>query len=467
MNFADIARLIRHRGDLIWRDRWSRERLLAHQARELAALRTFACARSPFYRKFHAGLMDRPLEDLPILTKAELMRNFDGVVTDRAIRLRDVEEHVARTRGAERFAGRYTISASSGSTGQRGFFLFDPSEWGMLLATYCRPTWWAIPNLRLIPPLRLAAFSSTVPWHQTVQVRASMASRLAPTLCLDGTRPVAEAVEPLNQWKPDFLATYASLARALAEEQLAGRLRIAPHMINVGGEVLTPEARNRIEEAWGKVLYDMYGASETGILATECNRHAGLHLSEDLTIVEVVDADGRPVRPGDFGERVLVTVLFRHTQPLIRYELSDKVRMAAEPCSCGRPFRVVHAVQGRVEETLHFQTAAAGRVAIDPVVFEAVLDTVPATQWQVVQELASLDILLTGLRADFPDGAIAETLRRELASRGAVVPEIRVRRVAAIPRGATGKAPLIRRQVPPRVSPPAVSNSPAASGSAR
>ena len=449
MTFADIARLIRHRGELFWRDRWSRQRLLAHQARALAALRRFTYARSPFYQKFHAGLMDRPLEDLPVLTKAELMRNFDDVVTDRLIRLRDVEEHIARIGGAERFAGRYTVSASSGSTGQRGFFLFDPSEWGMLLATYCRPAWWSNQNLRLFPPLRVAGFSSTVPWHQTVQVNASMASKLAPSLRLDGTRPVAEVVEPLNQWKPEFLATYASLARALAEEQLAGRLQIAPRMINVGGEVLTPEARNRIEKAWGKVLYDVYGASETGILATECDRHAGLHLLEDLTVVEVVDADGRPVRPGDFGERVLVTVLFRHTQPLIRYELSDKVRLAAEPCPCGRPFRLIDAVQGRVEETLYFPTVTPGRVAIDPVVFEAVLDTVPATQWQVVQEPASLDILLTGLAADFRDEAIAEPLRRELASRGAAAPEIRVRRVAAIPRGATGKAPLIRRQVPP------------------
>jgi phenylacetate-CoA ligase len=448
MTLADIARIVRNRGLLLRRDRWSRQRLLAHQARALATLRTFTYARSPFYQKFHAGLMDRPLEDLPVLTKAELMRNFDDVVTDRAIRLGDVEEHVTRTRGAERFAGRYTISASSGSTGQRGFFVFDPSEWGMLLTTYGRPAWWAGLNPRLIHlihPLRMAGFHSTVPWHQTAQVSASTASRLAPSLRLDGTKPVAEVVEPLNQWKPDYLATYASLARALAEEQLGGRLRIAPRVIAVGGEVLTREARKRIEKAWGKVLYDTYGASETGILAAECDRHVGLHFSEDLTIVEVVDADGRPVRPGDFGERVLVTVLFRHTQPLIRYELSDKVRLAAEPCPCGRPFRVIDSVQGRVEETLYFPTAAAGRVAIDPVVFDAVLDTVPATQWQVVQEPASLDILLTGLAADFRDEAIAEPLRRELASRGAVALQIRVRRVATIPRGATGKAPLIRR----------------------
>ncbi len=448
MTAADVARFVVNRARLLRRDHWSRPRLLAHQARALAALRTFAYARSPFYRKFHAGLVDRPLEDLPVLTKAELMRNFDDVVTDPALRLGDVEEHLRRTQGAGRFAGRYTISASSGSTGQRGFFPFAPSEWGMLLAAYGRPAWWAGLNPRLrhvIHPLRIAGFGSPVAWHQSVQVGASTRSRLAPSLHLDGTRPVAEAVEPLNTWQPDYLVTYASLARALADEQLAGRLRIAPRMIGVGGEVLTREARARIEGAWGKVLYDLYGASETGILAAECERHAGLHLFEDLTVVEVVDADGRPVPAGEVGERVLVSVLFRHTQPLIRYELSDRVRMAADPCPCGRPFRVIHGVQGRVEETLSLPAAAAGRVAIDPVIFEAVLDTVPATQWQVVQEPASLDILVTGLAADFRDEAITAPLRRELASRGAAVPAIRVRRVAAIPRGATGKAPLIRR----------------------
>ncbi len=79
MTLADLARVIRNRAALLRRDRWSRQRLLAHQARALAALRAFTYARSPFYQKFHAGLMDRPLEDLPVLTKAELMRNFNGV----------------------------------------------------------------------------------------------------------------------------------------------------------------------------------------------------------------------------------------------------------------------------------------------------------------------------------------------------------------------------------------------------
>jgi hypothetical protein len=63
---------------------------------------------------------------------------------------------------------------------------------------------------------------------------------------------------------------------------------------------------------------------------------------------------------------------------------------------------------------------------------------------------AGVFVRLCGLAADVREEAIAEPLRAELASRGAVVPEIRVCRVGAIPRGATGKAPPVRRHAAAR-----------------
>lgn len=80
------------------RDSWSRTRLIIHQERALRVLREHAYARSPFYRRFHAGLLDAPLSELPVLTKARLMERFDEVVTDRAVRLNAVERHLAALR---------------------------------------------------------------------------------------------------------------------------------------------------------------------------------------------------------------------------------------------------------------------------------------------------------------------------------------------------------------------------------
>jgi phenylacetate-CoA ligase len=111
---------------------------------------------------------------------------------------------------------------------------------------------------------------------------------------------------------------------------------------------------SRIEEAWGKRPFEVYAATETAGIASECELHQGMHLFEDLVITEVVDEKNRPVPPGIYGEKVLVTVLFSRTMPLIRYEMSDSVRPASSArCPCGGPFALIDGVQGRVEDVLH------------------------------------------------------------------------------------------------------------------
>ncbi|HET9650751.1 MAG TPA: hypothetical protein VFP36_01105, partial [Usitatibacter sp.] len=123
-----LARVLSRRLPMRRREALSRSHMLAGQARALAALRKFACAHSPFYRDFHAGLHDAPLEALPVLTKATMMERFDDLVTDRALRRSDLEAHLAAVRGDERFRG-YRVASSSGSTGTPAIFVFSPGEW--------------------------------------------------------------------------------------------------------------------------------------------------------------------------------------------------------------------------------------------------------------------------------------------------------------------------------------------------
>jgi phenylacetate-coenzyme A ligase PaaK-like adenylate-forming protein len=256
-------------------------------------------------------------------------------------------------------------------------------------------------------------------------------------------------VARLNSWQPEILGAYPSIARILANEQVAGRLCISPKYVFTGAEVLTEETRRRIEEVWGKGrLFDIYGATESGMIAAECVYHSGLHLFEDQVIFEVVDRENRPVPAGVYGDKLLITVLFNHTQPLIRYELSDSVRLANRQCPCGRPFTLITDVQGRIEDILRFPGASGGEVPIDPVIFDQVMDRVPSGEWQVVQERDGLYILLAGAPEGFADERLADDLRRALADAGAKVPPIIIKRVPAIPRSATGKAPLIKSNVP-------------------
>lgn len=447
MNVQILARVLWLRRRLRRHDRWTRQHLEAHQTRALLLLREYAYVHSPFYQQFHKGLTARSLQDLPVLTKSLLMEHFDELVTDRTIRLHDVEAYLATLRGNERFRGRYWVNATSGSTGHRGLFLFDLTEWSTVLASYARVYKWGGVHAGLTRRTKMAVVSTTTPWHQSAQVGTTVQSWWVRTLRLDATSPMELIVQRLNAWQPETLVAYASMAYALAKEQLVGRLRITPHAVFTASEVLTEEMRRCVTEAWGRQPFNVYGATESATIAAECDRHKGLHLFEDLVITEVVDEHNRPVPPGSYGEKVLVTVLFSRTQPLIRYEMSDRVRLATSSCTCGRPYTLLDGIQGRVEDMLHVPAVTEGWVAIHPNVFHDVLDLVPASGWQVVQQSDGLKVLLSGVQEGFSDTTLAEALQRALAAQGALVLPVRVERVPVIPRGPAGKAALIKESI--------------------
>jgi len=415
---------------------WSRAQLDAHHARQLTLLRRFAIERSPFYRQFHKGLENRPLADLPILTKATMMESFDDLITDRAVRLADAETHLRDNAGPELFRGRYVVLSTSGSTGRRGVFLFSRSEWIEALANIARPMVWAGFPMRFSKPPRAAMIASRTPWHYSARVTESLSNRLMPVLHLDAAEPVATMVPKLNEWQPATLTGYPSALRQLVDEQIAGRLTIRPGVVATSAEVLTAETRRRVEKAWGARVFDTYGATEYAPIAAEC-AHGRRHLVEDGALIEVVDERGRPVPPGEPGDKVLLTVFDRRTQPLIRYELSDVLRLDSASCECGRPFRILASIEGRVEEVLTF-----GAVSVHPNVFHEVLETVPAAGWQVIHEDSGLRINLTSLR----DPSLCESIGRQVRERlerDGVQVHIEVRTVDALERGATGKAPLV------------------------
>jgi len=73
----------------------------------------------------------------------------------------------------------------------------------------------------------------------------------------------------------------------LVTEQLQGLLNINPANIAGGGEPLTGELRKQLQAAWPKsCIFDIYGTQE-GLRAMECNPGQGMHIFEDLGIVEV------------------------------------------------------------------------------------------------------------------------------------------------------------------------------------
>jgi phenylacetate-CoA ligase len=111
--------------------------------------------------------------------------------------------------------------------------------------------------------------------------------------------------------------------------------------IATAGELLTDARRRRIEAIWGVPVFNMYGCTEGGNIASDCS--AGrLHLAWDHFVLEVLDERSwQPVTAGELGIGVLTT-LTRQAMPLVRFVLGDYLRLIPDHgCPCGRTAPVV------------------------------------------------------------------------------------------------------------------------------
>lgn len=121
---------------------------------------------------------------------------------------------------------------------------------------------------------------------------------------------------------------------------------------------LTPSARLRLESVFGVPVYDEYRGSEIGWMAGECAEQEGLHVFADARYLEVVDADGDPVAPGEVGD-IVITDLTNRVFPLIRYRLGDRGSIVGGVCRCGRALTRIAPPDGRTTDLLRLPS---GRV---------------------------------------------------------------------------------------------------------
>ena len=444
MSLAATAQLLWSMVRLAQRENWERARLEAFQAKTLGQLRSFVYANSPFYRKLHAGMEEAPLSDLPIVTKRQLMDSYDDVLTDQSINQEAIHNFIEMGFKDQLFDNRYVVCATSGTSGTPGLFLYSEAEWAWILASFARASRLAGAHVRLFDPMRLAIVGSDKPSHQSNVIADSFDSPWVPTLRLAATDPLGQITSRLNDWNPEMLVAYSALASTLADQQLQGQLDISPRIVMCVAESLKPPARKMINTAWGVEAFENYAATETGVVAAECSLHQGLHLFEDLVIVEVVDERGREVAPDAMGARALITSLFARTFPLIRYELDDSVSYAIGDCSCGLPFRRLSQIGGRVAETLRIARSDGTIAVLHPIDIDAVFATSDIRAWQIICHKTTLEILLL---SPVPAALAADVERKMsslLASKGLSGFGLTVNIVDEIPRLPSGKMVIVR-----------------------
>ena len=428
-----------------------REELLRLQRNRLVQTARHAAAASALYRELYAGIEltdDLDVRALPVVTKAMLMDHFDEWVTDPRLRLSEVETHLERVRGDELHLGAYRCMSTGGTTGRKGIFVYDRNEWHQCLSAFLR--WSELTGLRprLGRRLRVATVGATSPLHMTARFSLSIDLGLFALRRLDARRSLGELVAELNEHQPEQLVAYPSIASLLAVEQLEGRLHIAPRVVSTTSEVRTGEMTANIRAAWGVEPFDLYGTTE-GIYAGDCEHHQGMHVFEDLGLIEVVDGRGDPVPDGVVGAKLLATSFIKRTQPLLRYEISDMVALTTVPCSCGRPLARMVSVEGRSDDILHMAGGDGRTVAVHPLTLRSPMAEVPELrQYKIVHDEGGLHVLVVlrdGVAVDEVSRRIDSALRSKLLAAGVANPRLDVAVVVVLPheQGHSAKFKLI------------------------
>jgi phenylacetate-CoA ligase len=251
------------------------------------------------------------------------------------------------------------------------------------------------------------------------------------------TLPLEVIVERLNVLQPPVLSGYASMLVRLAAEARSGRLQISPAQVSSTSETLMREMRAAIREAFGVPVFDGFGSTE-GLVGKTGPDDDIFAFSTDLCIVELVDADNRPVAPGVPSAKVLVTNLYNRTQPLIRYELTDTFIRQPDATEHGY---LRARVQGRNDEVLHYDTAD-----VHPIVIRSVMVRTPeVVEYQVRQNRCGVDVIAVTTDGCHLD-SLADRLRQALVDGGLRHPDVTVRSVDRLDRHpVSGK---LRRFIP-------------------
>jgi len=368
--------------DVAMATRASEADLAQRTARRLHDVVESARRNSPMYRRLLNRCGGEPrLADMPIVRKAELMRSFDTWCCDPALRLEPLRRFVADPANLGLpFLDRYIVWESSGSSGEPALFVQDAAAMAVYDALEALRKPDPRPMRQWMDPLGLGeriVFLGAIGGHFASTVSIERLRHLNPILSrsissVSFLQPVERVVAEIDVCRPSVIATYPSAAVLLAAEFRAGRMRSAPREIWTGGETLTPGMRSLVEETFGCRVVNSYGASEFLTLACEC-RLGALHFNSDWAILEPVDGHGKAVAPGTAGTTTLLTNLANHVQPLIRYDLGDRVMLEEGRCACGSHLPVID-VNGRCDDTLLLGGATSRPVQVLPLALSTVLE---------------------------------------------------------------------------------------------
>jgi phenylacetate-CoA ligase len=320
----------------------SRADLEALQLEKLRRLLQLAEAHCPWHaRRIRAAGIDpgQPvalddLRRLPVMTKQDAVVNGESLVW----------------RGVPGGAFPYN---TGGSSGQPLIFHYGRYRQASDAAGRIRARrWWGVE----VGEPEVYIWGAPVELNKTDRVK-TVRDRLLNQLVLNAFAMSPERMDgyldALMAFRPRCIYGYASSVALLAAHarERGRRLRLPGlRVVCTTGEPLYGHQRALLSDVFGVPVANEFGSRDIGFTAHE-TPHRQMLLMSEIILLEVLDADGKPVAPGEMGEAVM-TGLCSEAQPFIRYRTGDMVRMSPEPDRDGRGLHVIAEVLGRQTDFL-------------------------------------------------------------------------------------------------------------------
>ena len=408
---------------------WSAERLAALQLTRLQALLVHAQLTSPWYAEsWRAGGLDARA----ITTLEDFQR---WPVIDRET----VRSHRLAMR-SKTPGMRLIAKATGGSSGVPLQFDLDFESNDRRMAAWHRGYGWAgaAPGTRQwylwgVPP------SSAAAWKKRKLRLYDRLYRRTTESCFELSEANLDRfVASLATTRPDAIVAYTNALYTFARMlEARGIVPTQPGSIVVGAEKLHDYQRATIERIFRCPVFETYGSREFMLIGAECEQHAGLHLTAEQLIVEVLDDAGRPTLHGEEGNLV-ITDLTNHGMPFIRYANGDRGIAGGASCPCGRGLPLLQAVTGRRLDVL---TTPDGRSLPGEFFPHLLKELASVHQFQVIQEEpAAITVRLVAPGWQERD---EEWLRREVAATAGPLLRLDILRVDEIPLTAAGKLQVV------------------------
>lgn len=255
--------------------------------------------------------------------------------------------------------------------------------------------------------------------------------------------------EQLNRWRPHAIVAYTNPLYDFARELEERGLRPwSPRAIVTGAEKLHDFQRELIERVFAAPVFETYGSREFMLIGSECDHHAGLHITMEDLLVEIVDDDGRPTPAGREGN-VAITDLRNYGMPFIRYLNGDRAIAGSEPCPCGRGLPLLKKITGRRLDMLE---TPDGRHVPGEFFPHLIKDFPSIRRFQVVQEDAYSIRLLVVVNGDW-NNSMRSILEEEIRLVIGFAVDFEISVVDDIPLTAAGKRKVVVRRIPegPRI----------------